>query len=107
MDSRLGWQGLPPRTDMVVTLALQILKDSHSRNEQSASETGFGSTTPPLQLGKHYLARFLKRNPSLASEFSNQITKQRAIGQQPAEIAKYFSRLDSVLRKWNIKPHNI
>jgi len=46
------------------------------------------------RLGKHWLTRFLNRNPELSSKFTARLERQRAFAENPAVIKDYFSKVN-------------
>lgn len=46
-------------------------------------------------LGKHWLARFLERNPELASKFTMRLDRQRAYADNPTILKDYFEQVRS------------
>ncbi len=54
------------------------------------------SLLPPVrqrQLGKHWITRFLNRNPALASKFSQRLDRQRANANDPAILKDFFCKV--------------
>jgi len=45
------------------------------------------------QLGKHWLTRFLNRNPSLTSKFSQRLDRQRANANNPAILKDFYRKV--------------
>jgi hypothetical protein len=45
------------------------------------------------QLGKHWMTRFLNRNPSLVSMFSQRLDRQRANANDPAILKDFFRKV--------------
>jgi hypothetical protein len=48
------------------------------------------------KLGKHWLDRFLKRNPSIVSKFSARLDRQRALANSPELIKDYFKKVSTL-----------
>jgi len=46
------------------------------------------------QIGHHWLARFLKRHPELASRLSTRLDRQRALASDPVVIKDYFRKVN-------------
>lgn len=44
-------------------------------------------------LGKHWLERFLSRNPAIASKFSARLDRQRAVTDNPVLLKDYFKEV--------------
>lgn len=89
---KLDGKGFPPRVDMVVTMAKQILQ------RQNPSKLH--------EIGQHWISRFLNRHPQLVSKFSTQVNKQRVQAFEPEVIRRCFDRLQPVIQKRQIKPEN-
>lgn len=92
----LDAKGFPPRTDMVITLARQLMKATQQN-----------SSIEDIDIGKHFITRFLNRHPELTSKFTRQINKQRVMGEEASYIRKCGERLRVVMEKRKIKPHNM
>ena len=91
MDRR----GFPMRVDHVQETALKLL----SYNE--------GQKGKNTHLGKHWITRFLNRNPHLASKFSTKVKKQRIVSSNPKILKQAFDILGPLIKKNCIQPHNI
>jgi hypothetical protein len=70
--------GHPLRGSLVKAFAMALLPSSRRR-----------------QLGKHWLSRFLNRNPALVSKFSQRLDRQRANANDPAILKDFFRKVYS------------
>lgn len=86
-------RGFPPRLDMVKDMALNL-----ERKRTSAE---------PSPIGKHWVSRFLKRQPSLALKMSTQLERQREHAKDPKLLQDYFSKLGVLIRKHGLKAFQI
>ena len=59
------------------------------------------------RLGRHWITRFLNRNPHLASKFSTQVKKQRIVSSNPKILKQSFEVLGPLIKKHSIQPYNI
>jgi len=51
---------------------------------------------PPSQrreVGKHWISRFLERNPSITSKFSQRLDRQRAHAEDPKTLKDFFQKV--------------
>ena len=69
--------GFPPKLTLVKQMAAGLI-------QKRAGEQ---------KLGKHWLKRFLDRNPELASRFSSRLDRQRALASNPAVLRDYSSKV--------------
>lgn len=75
--SQLDEWGHPARLPLVKAMAEAILQ----RREKER------------RIGKHWLSRFLKRQPELASKVSTRLDRQRAFASDPRVISDYFQKV--------------
>ena len=69
--------GFPPKLTLVKQMAEHLIQ------KRAGQQT----------LGKHWLKRFLDRNPELASRFSSRLDRQRALASNPAVLRDYFTKV--------------
>ena len=91
MDHR----GFPMRVDHVREIALKLLDGEKGRSKDTA------------RLDRHWITRFLNRNPHLASKFSTQVKKQRIVCSNPKILKQSFEVLGPLIKKNSIQPYNI
>ena len=91
MDRR----GFPMRVDHVREMGLRLLSEREGQSREK------------VYLGKHWVSRFLDRNPHLTSKFSTQVQKQRIVSSNPKILKQSFEVLGPLIKKNSIQPHNI
>jgi len=69
--------GFPPKLTLVKQMAEHLIQKR------------VGQQT----LGKHWLKRFLDRNPELASRFSSILDQERELASNPAVLRDYFTKV--------------
>jgi len=74
---KLDEWGHPPRLEVVKSMAQALLRRRVNTHT----------------LGKHWLTRFLNRNPMLASKLSSCLDRQRARADDPRVIKDYFQKV--------------
>jgi Tc5 transposase DNA-binding domain len=74
---RMDDYGFPLRVSLVKEMAAYLVKKRLNDHK----------------LGKHWLSRFLDRNPELASRFSSRLDRQRAYASNPAVLRDYFNKV--------------
>lgn len=77
---RMDDWGFPLRLSLVKEMAAYLVKKRE-----------IGRT-----LGKHWLDRFLKRNPGIVSKFSARLDRQRALADNPELIKDYFKKVSTI-----------
>ena len=77
---RLDTWGFPPHLKYVKDLATHFLRSHGIRN---------------VDLGKNWVTRFLKRNPTLETRFAVRLDKQRGFANNPDIIQDYFKKVFS------------
>jgi len=75
--NRLDDWGFPPKLTMVKQMAEHLIQQRVGQQK----------------LGKHWLKRFLDRNPELASRFSSRLDRQRALASNPVVLRDYFKKV--------------
>ena len=91
MDRR----GLSMWVDHVREVAIRLLAERE------------GQTRKTVNLGQHWISRFLNRHPHLASKFSTQVKKQRTVSSNPKILRQSYDVLGPLIKKNSIQPHNI
>jgi len=74
---KLDQWGHPPRLELVKSMAQALVRRRLKEHT----------------LGRHWLTRFLNRNPTLASKLSSRIDRQRARADDPKIIKNYFQKV--------------
>jgi hypothetical protein len=74
--------GFPPRIDLLKAMALVL-----------AAQRAVEENNPDLaKLGKHWIANFLDRHPTLAAKYSAQLDRQRAMANNAQSLGDYFRK---------------
>ena len=89
MDDR----GFPPRLD--------IMRDMAAYLEMKR----LGEMGEPF--GKHWLSRFVDRNPSITVRLSGHLERQRAQANDPRVIKDFFAKLTRLVRTHGLKPSQV
>lgn len=79
--AQLDEWGHPQRLAVVRSMAQASIVQRHEKDRQ---------------IGHHWLARFLKRHPELASHLSTRLDRQRALASDPVVIKDYFRKVNSL-----------
>jgi hypothetical protein len=89
----LDEQGFPPQLAVVRDIANIILSNC---------------TKPPAQpIGKNWVARFVKRQPSLCSKYNRKYDYQRAMCEDPEQIQGWFRLVRNIVAKYGILQDDI
>ena len=86
-------RGFPARLDMIRDMAI------HLERKRIGCQ--------PTPLGKHWIPRFLKRQPALAIKLSSQLERQRAYANNPRVLQDYFGKLGRLIRRHGLKAFQI
>jgi hypothetical protein len=93
--------GFPPRLDHVWQLA-EILA-IQEREVLKARYIASLKKVVHNHLGKHWITRFLNRQPLLAVKFAQRINRQRIYANNPIIIVNHFKKFGKIIRSENIK----
>jgi len=100
--TRLTITGYPPRYDTLREMAEEIRK----RRVKNINENGLELVTYD-DIGKQWVARFLRRHSELASVRPRSIDAVRVKDTSPARLQRWFDDLEKAVAEYNIKPENM
>ena len=95
-----GWicdlndRGFPPKVEMVSAMARIIILQRYDDPEMA--------DPAELEVGQHWISRFLNRHPELVTKFSTQVNKQRMAANELQALKRHFRDLKSLMIKHHI-----
>jgi hypothetical protein len=89
--------GFPPRMDLLKSMAQVLAK--HRADQENDSKLA--------NLGKHWIANFLDRHPTLSAKYSMQLDRQRAMENNLQSLRDYFRKLHRLMYKYRFQQENI
>ena len=95
-----GWicdlddRGFPPKVEMVSAMAPTILLQCYDDPEMEDEAE--------LEVGKHWISRYLSQHPELVSTFSTQVNKQRLAANELQALKPHFRDLTALMIKYHI-----